>query len=1236
MPVPTSFADYRAALKLARAGTATALYARTIAQQNLDAALRLGDAGAIAAAQSAFDTADSDLKTARTMTEANARSTLNQAIVGWLSDTSSPPNPLGVDADLARLDAAGVPIALFPVRLETRFDAPNTTLHIRIYPDEFFSDIHERELTPAESAAGTDYWTAVANNGGQETADLWAPVAKRYGVPRAAYIVRVTNQNDPANKTPPAPRATVPSRGAEAVLPDRWVAVGYRGGNQQFAVMGAPIPEPINLTPNPSADDQTLVEVADGFQVPSNILWTMQYADARSKGMAIDVTTLSSDDLKFGFDRIVVFGVKTSMDPTSSAQLISDLFDAHHYTRGLDLVPLGTPTNNIPGQPTPFTMKDPPPEVSFQIERVGPSLEEGFPRSDFIVLSQLFGFDFDPGPFTFLAGSLNFQQDIITGQFMRSLLWPATLGYFMRQMMNPPTFLTSGGTPIFSEATFTNAKKFFHDYVYAQGPAPAFRVGAVPYGLLPAISYSRMQAGSGESNDFIQVIQNLVPFWQQATATVPVVPGASGDRNKDLMAVLSQKSSADTVYVRNSIGPDTITNLYQFLLQDFAAYLTALTGVPSATLGALGHTDWSGARIFQLMFSSQISQFAGPLVTAHPMQGMLVSAVNPKLPEDEGDPTTFNYLQYLADSTLSLQLVQTQGAMPNAAPAGELTPLLYLLARHSLLLEMLEIGQSSQSPVLLPVFPQKMKPFDFELWGIIAGQADQQTFWEALQTTSGGHSIFDIIKLNNDFTGKGPGVDSLGRYETIANSAGNLSGLPVAELERVFTETLDLGAHRLDAFVTALATRRLTNYRGVTTVNQASDPTGTQTYLGGYGVVENLRPAPTPQTRTVDGLVANIQGDNGGYIHAPSPRHATAAAILRSGRMAEKSDPTKYAIELPSDRARRARLLVDGVRDGLPLGELLGFQLESSLRSSGAPQPEAIVLALRKLYPLVANKSGLDPGVPADGIAAANVVDGQLVRQAAATNSIPFGTNGVPANGQAAVTAAVKDLNATVDAIADLETSEAIFQVATGDVASAQAAMNFLPDGSNPPQSEVTTSPTSGIPVSHRVALVLEGDTPTATGWMPGARPAERPTRSAPSPTGGSAACSGSESGDGLAVVPARRPIAAAPAFAVSANPGDRTARFPGAGPEHLGVRSGLAARSPAGGGGAGRQIPRRPTSSSPATTRRPRDGASRSSSSWRARWGRCSGARASLRRRIWSSRPTTSRTVSSTSLPAR
>ena len=1081
MPVPTSFATARSNLVSLRAATAKALYARTVAQQNLDAALRSGDSGAITAAQNALTGASMALSDARDA-EAVGRSTLNGLINGWLTiPNSNPVQPVAIDDDLVRLDVPGVPIALFPVRLETRFDLSKPVLHIRIYPDEFFSDIHERELTPDELAAGQDYWSAVQANNNAETAEIWAPVAKRYGVPRAAYIVNVT---DPSSEsTLPPPRATVPSRGAEAVLPDRWVALAYKGGTLRHTQAGLPIPEPIDLTANPSADDQTLVAVANGFSVPANILWTVQYQDAFNKGMAIDIGNLSTDEIQSGFDRIVVVGVKTSMDPLTASQMIGRLFDAHHYTRGLDLVPLGTPTNNVPGQPTPFSMKDPPAEQSFQNERLGPDFSnEGAGAFDFGVLSELFGYDFANGPFTFLRGAVESQQDIATGQSMRYIVWPATLGYFMKQMMNPGAALSTSTTAaIFSDALIQNAKDFFTGYVSAQGPAPAFRVGAVPYGLLPAISYSRMTPQTGENSDAMEVIRKLVPIWQQAAAQVPVVPQNSSDRNTDLMTVLSQKSSSDGVYVRNSIGPDTITNLYQFLLQDLAAYFTALAQVPSTTLGAIGHNNWSAARIFELLFSATISQYAGPLVTAHPLQGMLVSALNPVF--NRNDPTTFNYLRKLGDTSLLYTDVQDQGTLKNVAPPGELTPLLYLIARHSLLLEIMAAARSSTSTVLTPVFSPPSLPkileIDFELWGIVttAGQADLTTLLTTQPSGGGGKSVFQLVQSRGR-DAQGIPFDGGERYATIANELFDVSGLPVAELERVFTETLDLAAHRLDAYVTAYATRRLTKFR------ESDSSTWNQTYLGGYGVVENVRPVART-TRQVNGVTYDVQLDNGGYVHAPSPRHATAAAILRSGRMAEQHDPTKYAIELPSDRARRARLLVEGVRNGQTLGELLGFELESGLRASGAPQPEGIILALRQLYPLVANKSGLDPGRPADRIAAANVVDGQLVRQAAASAAgIPFATTGVLAAGKTFILAQVQILNDIVDSVADLEMSEAIFQVAAGDVASAEAAMNFLPDGSNPPQSEVTTSPTTGIPVSHRVALLLEGTAPPpVVGW---------------------------------------------------------------------------------------------------------------------------------------------------------
>src|SRR5262245_2177576 len=92
--------------------------------------------------------------------------------------------------DVARLDAA-YPVALLPVRVETRFgtDDGKPCLRVRIYPDEIAADPHEPELTADEQAAGQTYW----RSGWQPAAEpaAWRALLVRYAAPRAAWIARV-------------------------------------------------------------------------------------------------------------------------------------------------------------------------------------------------------------------------------------------------------------------------------------------------------------------------------------------------------------------------------------------------------------------------------------------------------------------------------------------------------------------------------------------------------------------------------------------------------------------------------------------------------------------------------------------------------------------------------------------------------------------------------------------------------------------------------------------------------------------------------------------------------------------------------------------------------------------------------------------------------------------------------------------------------------------------------------
>jgi hypothetical protein len=70
-------------------------------------------------------------------------------------------------------------------------------------------------------------------------------------------------------------------------------------------------------------------------------------------------------------------------------------------------------------------------------------------------------------------------------------------------------------------------------------------------------------------------------------------------------------------------------------------------------------------------------------------------------------------------------------------------------------------------------------------------------------------------------------------------SLAHLKSLKVARLEHLLTGTLDLCSHRLDAWITSFATKRLAEMR-------KASPAGV--LLGGYGWVMNLKPA-NPQTK---------------------------------------------------------------------------------------------------------------------------------------------------------------------------------------------------------------------------------------------------------------------------------------------------------------------------------------------------------------------------------------------------
>ena len=128
---------------------------------------------------------------------------------------------------------------------------------------------------------------------------------------------------------------------------------------------------------------------------------------------------------------------------------------------------------------------------------------------------------------------------------------------------------------------------------------------------------------------------------------------------------------------------------------------------------------------------------------------------------------------------------------------------------------------------------------------------------------------------------------------------------------------LDVCNHRVDAWFTALATRRLESLR-------ATAPQGV--VIGGWGCLQDVRrPDPVDPRQRAE------------YIHTPSLDQAAAAAVMRSAaRRATAADSHHADIDLSSRRVRLARWILEGVRNGRSLGELLGVRFERAVKGTPA------------------------------------------------------------------------------------------------------------------------------------------------------------------------------------------------------------------------------------------------------------------------------------------------------------
>ncbi len=957
--------------------------------------------------------------------------------------------------DVARLDAQ-VPVALFPVRLETRFVDGGRTLKIRVYPEQVHVDAHEPGLTEGELEAGRAYWAArTAASDDAEASAAWAALIRKMRPTRARFLVDATA---PAAGVEPAVRPGPFSRQPTArLLPEQWVAIGLRGGVEVFRVWGKPVTEglPVGLPPDP--DDPSTAEDAaasappptpdrqDALALDPSVEWLVDYDAAEAAGMAVAVreADVTGGRLAEGVDELLVLGVDWGADPQAAAATLEETLRHHRYSDGLALLGAGVPTNTTDedraargtdplldgAELDPVVVRTAPPAA----ERLGAAL--GIGTDDVLDAVRA-------------RGSL----DDVASADMNNALWASTLGAFLDDLMEP----------LVSTATADLVHEHHRRWVRGRGPLPAVRVGRQPYGVLPVLA-GRTATGDAFLDALAQRLDGMRPFWASAVGAVPRL-GESDRPDADVVQLLRRTPRSASFRFHEAFAGTTTTSLdllsaaatLQELLARIAFALASFGGVPRI----------SGVTI-------------QPTPRAVPVPLVAFGALS------ETERLARDYITEVLDAT------RTTGGFRRLLldPAAAST-LLEALLRQSAAQEYV-IGstlltfEAELSEGTIAALPEHLRVPHREVFGIDAGVVVRG------RTTTGG-VVVDDEPVSRVTTVDGPVamaetvLRTVSGNRTLANhlatqtdavllrsvptrrfaefrqSLGRLAALPTAELDRLAADSLDTVSHRLDAWYTSLATRRLAAVR-------QDRPDGT--YVGGFGYVEDLRPRTAPTSQ--------------GFLHGPSIAHATTAALLRSGHLAHgESTEGTFAVDLGSGRVHRALDLVDGVRRGQPIGALLGYRFERSVRELRLTLAK-YVLPIRQRTPLAAVSTGPVPDTVVEAVEARDVVDGVRLLEAWRAGRDAYYDSlsvDVPAADRTALDGLLEQLDDALDAVSDVLLAESVHQTALGNSERAAAALDAL-DRQHPiPDLGVIRTPRTATTHSHRVLVAL-ADAAPAAGW---------------------------------------------------------------------------------------------------------------------------------------------------------
>lgn len=957
------------------------------------------------------------------------------------------------------------------------------------------------------------------------------------------------------------------TRAARAgTLPERFLVVAVADdGTVAHAVAGTTVPADLKLSIDPdpqAASAETFAVGPDGeLTAGESIRWMIDYDEAVAKGMAITVP-ITAEQAAGGFARLYVVGLRAE-DAAAGADRLETLLDNHHYgPTGLELLAPGTATNAAEGAAPGFSSRDDP-DAAYDVERAAPLLDpaavpaEPAAAPDGLRLARALGVD--AATLAHVAGAGG--RTGAEAQAVAAALYPATVGGWLEEH----------AAGLVGTDSRDRLAAFALAHVCGAGLVPALRTGAQPYGVLPTTALLDFAPAPVEAlGRGASVVDQAV---QQRFDGL--LAGALREMRADWAALADGVKTATDPDVADprahflellGLEPVSVESSYRFAVnvagrQSIGGLDPSLSfGVPPTNPGDAAPGSAFGPIAFLLRFEALLREAfavdpASPVLdhgNVHgdwwPVANRLVSA---RAFELRHLRTAHRAGETIAGADGAADLPALVAAAPAALAAEAAArergrPLLHLLARQALLafqcdaaLRILvaegylteeartEAGSSEHFTASTLTTSWTLTRWSYLLAPLGDLDGLQGIVFDRGPGSLLAHLDDGAASLGERLLAPGPGgvaafaggrhaalVDAVRRHAT---GVAALGAIDPERLAPLVMGHLDTASHRLDAWVTGLAHRRLQALRETT-------PRGA--HVGAYGWVEDLR--PDPPAPPAENVPAALDGDPSrpvhrdparqGFVQAPSVNHAVTAAILRSGYLSggEEADvANRMAVNLSSRRTRLALGLIEGVRAGNRLGALLGYRLERALHESFAGTGvtlDDMIGPLRRAFPSAA---GVDEGLSAD-VAARQVCDGLAIVDAAqrwvADHAGPdaasrtlfdllaaggtfaghpwgFAAGVLPPPSQRArlegVLRAIDQAADALDAVGDLVVAEAVHQIAVGNHARAAAAVSALAEGQAPPPPEVVDTPRSGTPVTHRVLLCLPepGDAGADPGW---------------------------------------------------------------------------------------------------------------------------------------------------------